>query len=88
MSSILSVAGHDDRALNSPGFNPVAAVMYGFVYFTDGRRVGYATGQGVVQEATGQWDEVSTTHVKLAEEYLDERFPGWNEVPEKEISKS
>lgn len=85
MSKYLSVTGIEDRAQNAPGFDPREAVMYGFVYFTDERRVAYATGQGVVPDAVGQgWPAVSSTHVKLAQDYLDERFPGWNELPTKE----
>lgn len=53
--------------------------MFGFVYFNDGRRVAYATGHGVVSDATGGWEPITRTHEKLAQEYLDENYPGWNE---------
>jgi hypothetical protein len=82
-SRVLEVTGIDDRCQNPEGFDPREAVMYGFVYFTDDRRVAYATGNGVTS-ATGNWLPVTPTHVRLAKKYLDENFPGWNELPTKE----
>lgn len=85
MPKTIEVAAWEDRNQNAPGFDPREAVMYGFIYFNDEHRVGYATGIGVDPEAVGQgWPAVSETHVKLAKEFLDERFPGWELSPTKE----
>lgn len=46
-------------------------VPFGFVYFSDDRRVAY-TGSGVVADATGGWGPVTSDHVRLAEQYLVE----------------
>jgi hypothetical protein len=60
--------------------NPTATddgTYFGFVYFTDGRRVTYATGHGVT-EGTGGWAAITQAHRKLAEEFLNKELPGWN----------
>jgi hypothetical protein len=62
ITTTVKAVGHDNRGDDE--------IAYGFVYFDDERRVAYATGQGVVQDATGGWDEVTDQHVKVAEEYL------------------
>jgi hypothetical protein len=73
----LKADGFDNRA----GENP-EGIMYGFVYFNDGRRVTYATGHGVTG-STGEWPGVTATHIKLAEDYLNAQAPGWNTKTEK-----
>jgi hypothetical protein len=83
---VLEPIGHDNRGFNndeSPDFDPREATMFGFVYFNDDRRVVYATGSGVTG-GTGGWEPITPTHVRLAKQYLDSKFPGWNELPEKE----
>lgn len=82
MSKILAVAGHDDRGINPEGFDPKEAVMWGFVYFNDERRVTYATGHGVTG-GTGGWSPITPTHIRMAKAYLDKQFPGWDEQPSK-----
>lgn len=72
----LEVDGFDNRSGEGP-----EGIMFGFVYFNDERRVAYATGHGVT-DGTGGWDEVTPTHIRLATEFLNERAPGWNTVPE------
>lgn len=72
----LTAVEFDNRSGEGP-----EGIMFGFVYFSDERRVAYATGHGVT-EGTGGWPVVSSRHIKLATEFLDERVPGWNTVPE------
>jgi hypothetical protein len=79
-TKLLEVAGLDDRGMNPDGFDPREAVMFGFVYFNDERRVTYATGHGVTG-GTGGWSPITPTHIRLAKRYLDENYPGWNEEP-------
>lgn len=43
---------------------------YGFVYFNDHQRVGYTTADGVVADATGGWDPITSAQVKEAEDFL------------------
>lgn len=56
----------DDIASDTTG----EETAYGFVYFSDGRRVAYTSTQGVVADVTGGWPPVTATHVKLATEHL------------------
>lgn len=69
----VEVTDFDDRS----GGGPDSGFMFGFVYFTDDRRVAYTSAHGVVKEATGGWGAISDTHVRLAKEYLDREAPGW-----------
>lgn len=48
------------------------ATAYGFVYFNDGRRVAYTSRAGVQGDATGGWQPVTDTHVRLATALLRE----------------
>lgn len=59
-----------------------AGVMFGFVYFNDGRRVAYATGHGVT-DGSGGWEEITPEHQRVAKEFLDREAPGWNQMPAK-----
>lgn len=61
MTSLLAT-GYDNRG--------DIEVAYGFVYFSDGRRVAYTSTDGVVTSATGGWPAVTGEHVAVAEEYL------------------
>ena len=63
------VTEHDDRG--DSGY------LFGFVYFSDGRRVAYTSTHGVVSDATGGWGAVTAAHAKAAEDYLNEKCPGW-----------
>lgn len=81
----LEAVGHDNRGI--PSDNPRDDVMFGFVYFNDEKRVTYATGHGVTG-STGGWEPITPTHVRLAKEYLDSMFPGWDEMPEKAEEKA
>lgn len=45
-------------------------VAYGFVYFTDGRRVAYTSSNGVVGEVTGGWPGITADHESAAIDYL------------------
>lgn len=74
----LEASGFDNRSGEGP-----EGIMFGFVYFSDERRVAYATGHGVTY-GTGGWDEVTPYHVRLAREFLDEKVPGWDTLPETE----
>ena len=47
-----------------------AELAYGFVYFTDSRRVGYTSTKGVDKDVTGNWGGITDTHVRLASDYL------------------
>lgn len=58
----LQVTGYDNRGDGE--------VAFGFVYFSDERRVAYTTNDGVVADATGGWPAVTATHVRLATEHL------------------
>lgn len=49
-----------------------AEYPFGFVYFTDGRRVAYTGEHGVVKDATGGWDPITNEHVTKAEWHLRE----------------
>jgi hypothetical protein len=68
----LEVTGFDNRSGEEPG-----GVMFGFVYFSDELRVAYTNSRGVLGNTTGGWPPVTTTHVRLAKEYLDSEVPGW-----------
>jgi hypothetical protein len=63
--NVLKVTSHENRA----GENS-ENVSYGFVYFSDETRVAYSTEAGVVKDATGGWDPVTDTHVRLAKAHL------------------
>ncbi len=45
-------------------------VQFGFVYFSDGRRVAYTSLDGVHEDATGGWEPVTPTHIRLAVDFL------------------
>lgn len=72
MPKTLEAVWHDNRGDET--------AMYGFVYFNDERRVVYTSFTGVTN-STGGWGPVTTKHVRLAEEYLNEKAPGWNTTP-------
>lgn len=61
----LTAVSYDNRGTSESAF--------GFVYFSDDRRVAYATNHGVVQDSTGGWAAVTTRHVTLAQEYLKDQ---------------
>ena len=71
---------------NRSGEGP-EGIMFGFVYFNDGRRVAYATGHGVT-DGTGGWAKVTAAHQRLATRFLNRVAPGWNNTPEKETATS
>lgn len=71
--SNLKVDAYDDRGTDE--------VHYGFVYFTDETRVAYATRHGVT-DSTGGGPAITEKHRRLAENFLNETIPGWND-PEK-----
>lgn len=58
--SELTVTGTDNRGTDE--------VPYGFVYFSDGKRVVYSGTD--VHEGTGGWEPVTEEHRELAREYL------------------
>lgn len=41
---------------------------FGFIYFTDGRRVTYMNDE--VHDGTGGWPAITSTHRQLAQQYL------------------
>jgi hypothetical protein len=63
--NILKVTHHDNRG--------TAEEPYGYVYFTDDRRVAYTKEEGVTDDVTGGWDAIYPTHVRLAKKYLGEQ---------------
>lgn len=67
----LEAVDHDQRGMDG--------VYFGFVYFSDDTRVTYATGHGVTH-GTGGWSEITEAHRALAQKYLDQVIPGWNDV--------
>lgn len=48
-----------------------ADVPFGYVYFSDGSRVGYAPG-AEHELFAGNWAEVTVQHLRLAHQYLAE----------------
>lgn len=44
---------------------------FGFVYFSDGKRVVYSKGAGVT-DGTGGWGAITPTHVKVATDFLSD----------------
>jgi hypothetical protein len=68
MGKHLKVTSFENRGSTPPFKEDEAA--YGFVYFSDDRRVGYTSMRGVDPDATGGWGEVTLAHVGLARRFL------------------
>lgn len=56
----LQVEYHDNRGTD--------AEPYGFLYFSDGRRMAYALGK-LHPDATGGWEPLTPAHARAAEAY-------------------
>lgn len=69
MTVTLEIEGWEDRSYQAePNEN-----SFGYVYFSDGSRVGYSPETGVWQPRTnggGQYAEVSNRHLRMARELL------------------
>jgi hypothetical protein len=66
-----AVKGFDNR-MGRPDVYP-DPYAFGFVYFTDGARVGYSFGE----VWPGNWEPVNGLHLVAAARYLDRELPGW-----------
>lgn len=62
--SVIGVEWHDNRGTDE--------VAFGFVYFTDGKRVAY-TSSGGVTGSSGGWGILFPEHVEAATNYLKEK---------------